>query len=92
MESGLGYERRYMQTRPTARVQHCKPAVATNRDLPRRVLADDREMDMNVFDPYGELHLQQKRAAHRRELEYAALYCAALLAILALVLVMGGKQ
>jgi len=47
---------------------------------------------MHIADPTGELHLQQKRAAHRRELEYAALYCAFLLAILALVMVMGGNQ
>ena len=52
----------------------------------------ERRHDVHLFDPTGELHLQQKRAAHRRELEYAALYCAFLLAILALVMVMGGNQ
>jgi len=47
---------------------------------------------MNVFDPTGELHAQQKRAAAQREFRYMATYTAAILAILALVLIMGGGQ
>jgi len=48
--------------------------------------------DMYRFDPTGELHLQQKRAAKQREFRYMATWCALLLSIFALVLVMGGNQ
>ena len=47
---------------------------------------------MHIYDPTGELHLQQKRAATRREYRYMATYTAFLLALLTLVLVMGGNQ
>ena len=47
---------------------------------------------MHLFDPTGELHLQQKRAAKQREFRYMATWCAFLLSIFALVLVMGGNQ
>jgi len=46
---------------------------------------------VHLYDPTGELHLQQKRAA-QREFRYMATWCAFLLAILWLVLVMGGNQ
>jgi hypothetical protein len=47
---------------------------------------------MHIFDPTGELHLQQLRAARKRELQYALGYASALLLILTLVLFWGGGQ